>query len=96
MGVLDKFSGLGLAYLYIKGEGANIIYNKELIVKVYRSIRAIGDWKDSSVEKLPFKSDSQVEIYVDKGDIIYAGTVEYLTIHNKALVGDYKWREIKD
>lgn len=96
MDVLYKFSKLGLAYLYIDGEGANIIYNKELIVKVYRSIRAIGDWKYSSVEKLPFKSDSQVEIYVDKGDIIYAGTVEHLNIDDTVLEGDYKWREIKD
>ena len=93
MDVLDKFSGLGLTH---QDKSVDTVYNKELIVKVYRSIRAIGDWKDSSVEKLPFKSDSQVEIYVDKGDIIYAGTVEYLTIHDKALVGDYKWREIND
>ena len=93
MDVLEKFSGLGLTYT--KGDVYNAVY-KDLIGKIYSSIRAIGDWKDSSVEKLPFKSDSQVEIYVDKGDIIYAGTVEYLNIHNKALVGDYKWREIKD
>ena len=96
MDVLDKFSGLGLTHIRSGVEGANTLCNKELIVKVYSSIRAIGDWKDSSVEKLPFKSDSQVEIYVDKGDIIYAGTVEYLNIDDTVLEGDYKWREIKD
>ena len=93
MDVLYKFSKLGLTY--IKDDVYNAVY-KDLIGKIYSSIRAIGDWKDSSVEKLPFKSDSQVEIYVDKGDIIYAGTVEYLNIDGTVLVGDYKWREIKD